>query len=195
MIVSPAPGSTLSGPTVTFTWDPRGTPVENYGLWLGSSFGAFDLLRSGPLPGTQTSFTKTGLPIDGRTIFVRFFFKVGGVWSSGTDTQYTAAPPPPEPEIVSPAPGSTLSGPTETFSWISNGTAVENYGLWLGSSFGAFDLLRSGPLPATQTSLTKTDLPTDGRTIFARFFFKVGGVWSSGTNTQYTAFTGVTVDP
>ncbi len=86
----PVPGSTLPGPTVAFTWDPQGTVVETYALWFGSSLGAFDLGGSGVLPGSQTSYTKTDLPTDSRTVFVRFWFKVAGVWQQ-REYSYTAS--------------------------------------------------------------------------------------------------------
>ncbi len=180
-----------------FNWTPNGNAVDNYALWFGTSPGALDLGKSGVLPGTQSSYSMTGLPTDGSTIHVTFFFKLAGdPGFTPTDFQYTAASEPaPEPdpgtdpEIVGPAPGSTLSGSSETFTWTANGNGVENYALWFGTSPGALDLGKSGVLPGTQISYSMTGLPMDGRMVHVRFYFKIGGAWSSGTDYQYTAIT------
>ena len=79
-------------------------------------------------------------------------------------------PPAPAPsqfgEIVDPPPGSVLSSSTLTFSWTAgNATA---YWLLVGSSLGARDIFSSGKTDAH--SLTMTNIPTDGRTIFVRLF-------------------------
>ena len=60
--MSSEPGSTSSGSSETFTWVSNGFPVEKYALWFGSSPGQQDLHFSGGLPGSQTSYTVTGLP-------------------------------------------------------------------------------------------------------------------------------------
>jgi hypothetical protein len=88
------------------------------------------------------------------------------------------------PEITSPVPGLTLSGSTETFTWTANGTAVSQWWLWIGSGQ---DILNSGSL-GSSTSYTATGLPTDGRQIYVRLWYYVGG-WQYG-DFQYTAYTG-----
>jgi serine protease len=83
------------------------------------------------------------------------------------------------PEITDPVPGSTLAGATVTFTWRSNGAAVTEWWLYIGSSQGAADLLNSGPL-GTQLSITVSNLPTDGRRLFVRLWYRIAGQWQFG---------------
>jgi hypothetical protein len=84
-MTSPANGSTLSSSTVTFQWT-AGT-ASQYGLWIGSTgVGSGNLVETGS---TSTSYTATGLPIDGRALYVRLWSLVSGVWQYN-DYIYTA---------------------------------------------------------------------------------------------------------
>ena len=72
-LASPAPGSTLAGSTVTFQWNDAGASL--YQLWIGNSAGAYDIGYY-PTSGTQlTSTTVSGLPTDGRKLYVRLLFE------------------------------------------------------------------------------------------------------------------------
>jgi subtilisin family serine protease len=83
------------------------------------------------------------------------------------------------PEITNPVPGSTLAGATVTFAWRSNGAAVTEWWLYIGSSQGAADLLNSGSL-GTRLSVTVSNLPTDGRRLFVRLWYRIAGQWQFG---------------
>ncbi len=85
-MTSPAPGSTLTGSTVTFQWN-AGSGTQ-YGLWVADSFGVNNL--ASPPASTLTSVTVTGLPTDGRMLYVRLWSLIGGSWQS-IDYTYTAA--------------------------------------------------------------------------------------------------------
>lgn len=71
-ITSPTPGSPLAGTTVTFQWTANGAAVTAWWLYIGSSVGGADLHNSGDL-GASLSTTVSGLPTDGRQIFVRLW--------------------------------------------------------------------------------------------------------------------------
>ncbi len=94
------------------------------------------------------------------------------------------------PEIAGPEPGTTLSGTTETFAWVSNGFSVGKYKMFFGASVGAKDLGATGKLPRSRTAYTKTGLPANGGTVYIRFQYKKDGVWHLVANYQYTAVTG-----
>ena len=131
VLTSPAPGSTLTGSTVTFGWT-AGTAVTTYSLWLGTTgVGSSNLYNSTP-PLTTLSTTVTGLPTTGGTIYARMWSEINGVWQS-TDYTYTASGSAVKAVLTSPAPGSTLTGSTVTFGWTA-GTAVTTYSLWLGTT-------------------------------------------------------------
>jgi hypothetical protein len=76
-LLSPAPSSTLTATSVTFTWS-AGTPVSQYDLHLSAvSPGGYDLFVSGHRTGT--SATVNGLPTNGETIYARLYTILNGV--------------------------------------------------------------------------------------------------------------------
>ena len=87
-ILTPAPSSTLSGSSVTFTWSaPSGAAA--YWLDIGTIVGGFDLYSQGQA--LATSLTVSGLPTGGSTIYVRLWAIIAGVWQY-SDYTYKAAP-------------------------------------------------------------------------------------------------------
>ena len=88
VITNPAPGTTLLDDKVTFEWSAKDTPVSQWWLYVGTSKGGREIYNSGSL-GTQLFETVTGLPVDGSTIFVRLWYRIGGTWQYA-DTTYTA---------------------------------------------------------------------------------------------------------
>jgi hypothetical protein len=81
--------------------------------------------------------------------------------------------------LISPAPGSVL-GTSQTFTW-STGTGVTQYELTLGTTIGAYDVYNSGHI--TATSVTATNLPGNGATLYAELWSYMNGAW------QYTSYT------
>ena len=86
-ITSPSAGSTLSSASATFQWN-SGTSVTEYFFYIGTSVGTNDLY--GQSQGLNLSVTLTGLPVNGSPLFVRLWWKIGGVWQTA-DYTYTAA--------------------------------------------------------------------------------------------------------
>jgi len=181
-LTSPAPGSTLAGPSVTFTWTPT-TNASGYDLWLGSTGVASDnLYSSGKIldPGFL-SVTVPDLPTNSGQINARLYILIGGVWSH-LDYVYTAGS---APAIVSPAPSTQLTGPAVTFNW-STGGGVTAYDLWVGTmGTASHDLYVSGVTTAASANLT--NLPVNGEFVYARLYMEVNGVWSHLDYT-YTAY-------
>ena len=85
-LTSPAPGSVLSGSTVSFTWA-AGSGVATYQLWVGSTSGSDNL---GLCSGSATSCQLTGLPTNGTAVYVMLAWEASGVWLNSKYT-YTAA--------------------------------------------------------------------------------------------------------
>jgi len=179
VLTSPAPGSTLPGATVTFSWT-AGGGVSQYYLYVGSSVGGGDLYAASQ--GSSTSGTVTGLPTDGRTLYVRLWSLIGSAWQF-QDYSYTAASLATPAVLTSPAPGSTLTGATVTFSW-TTGSGVSQYYLYVGSSVGGGDLYAASQ--GSSTSGTVTGLPTDGRPLYVRLWSLTSSGWQFRDYT-YTA--------
>jgi hypothetical protein len=113
------------------------------------------------------------------------WYRIGGTWQ-WRDFQYTAAAS--APTITNPPPGSVLPGASATFSWTANGTPVNEWWLYAGSTIGAKNYYNSGSL-GTSVSTTVTGWPRNGSAVFVRLWFRIGGTWR-WTDFQYTASAG-----
>jgi len=129
--------------------------------------------------------TVNSLPVDGSTIYVRLYSLVNNQWQP-LDFTYTAFNANGGKGVItSPAPGSTLTGSSEMFSW-SAGSGATAYWLDAGSTAGGNQYYQSGNLGNTLTT-NVTGLPTDGSTVYVTLYSYVGGQWLSNQYT-YTAF-------
>ena len=183
VLTSPNPGSTLTSSTVTFGWT-AGAGASNYWLDVGSTPGGNQYFQSGPLGNVLTT-TVSGLPTDGSTIYVTLYSLIGGAWSGNAYT-YTAVSVTAEAgHMVSPVPGSQLSGTTITFHW-SAGTGATSYWLDIGSAPYANNYYQSGNLGNVLTA-TGYNLPADGSTVYVTLWSFVGGQW---VNIEYSYISG-----
>jgi len=85
-MISPAPGSTLSGPVVTFTWSPI-AGVSDYSLMVGTAKGLADIVPETAAPRPELRVTR--IPTDGSTVYVRLQAMLQGE-AVFTDYVYTA---------------------------------------------------------------------------------------------------------
>jgi hypothetical protein len=82
---TPAPGSTLSGSSVTFIWT-AGLGASAYWLDVGTAVGQGNIF-AGNL-GLVTSELVSGIPTNGITIYVRLWTLLSGAWQVN-DYSYT----------------------------------------------------------------------------------------------------------
>jgi hypothetical protein len=176
-IASPPNGATLAGSSQTFTWNDAG--AELYQVWVGSTPGAHDLGYFPSAGTTGLSTTVSGLPVDGRTLYVRLWSLFDGVYYF-QDQTYTAT----TVAIVSPPNGATLAGSSQTFIWNDGGADL--YQVWVGSMQGAYDLGYFPSAGTTGLSTTVSGLPVDGRTLYVRLWSLYDGVYYF-TDRTYTA--------
>jgi hypothetical protein len=125
--------------------------------------------------GTASSKTVSGLPSNGSTVYVRFWYQAtsGGGWGY-KDYAYKAVTLS-SYSITSPTAGSTLTSTTPTFYWTAG---AAQYWLYIGSSVGSTSYYNSGSL-GTATSKTVRGLPSNGSTVYVRFWYQAtsGGGW------------------
>jgi hypothetical protein len=182
VLTTPTPGSTLTSGTVTFDWT-AGSGATSYWLDVGSTAGGNQYSQSGNLGNVLTT-TVSGLPTDGSTIYVTLYSFISGVWQGNAYT-YTAFNAAGGLGVMqTPAPGSTLSGSTQTFTW-SAGANATAYWLDIGSAAGGNQYYQSGNLGNVLTT-TVYSLPADGSTIYVTLYSYVGGQWLSNAYT-YTS--------
>jgi uncharacterized protein YkwD len=78
VMTSPAPGSRFSSSTVTFRWN-AGTNADQYWIYVGTTLGGRNIAdKSASL---NRSSRVSGIPTDGRTIYVRLWTRHDDVWS------------------------------------------------------------------------------------------------------------------
>ncbi len=180
VLSSPAPGTTLTGLEMTFSWNAAGG-ATGYSLWVGTTgAGSHNVFDSGET--TATSVKAALLPTQGETVYVRLYTIYNGVAQSN-DYTFTASA---RAAITAPAASSTLTGPNVSFTWTA-ATGAGGYSLWLGASLGAHDLYDSGE--TTGTTAEANGLPANGQTIYARINTNYDGraVWFDTTYTAATA--------
>jgi hypothetical protein len=83
------------------------------------------------------------------------------------------------PEILDPAPGSTIPAHETVFSWSLNGTPVDRVRLLLGKTPGRSDFYDSGNLLPGISSRSVSGLSMTGVPVHARLRFMVDGTWYS----------------
>ena len=181
-MTSPAPGSVLTGSSVAFSWTPI-TGATGYAVLVGTSGpGSQNIHSTGWI--TTTTATVSGIPTTSSTVYVRLLTNYGGA-QLYIDYTYTGAGTALPAALTTPAPGSTLTGSSVTFTW-SPATGATGYALLLGTNgVGSQNISSTGWIAAT--SATVTNLPTTGVTVYARLLWVVGGVQHSADYT-YTAF-------
>ncbi len=85
VLISPTPGTTL-GPAAVFTWA-GGLGATAYWLDVGTVYGQGDIFAGNV--GTVTSYTVSGIPRTGGSVYVRLWSRLGGTWFSN-DYLYAA---------------------------------------------------------------------------------------------------------
>lgn len=170
-LTAPAPGSTLTASGGTFEWN-AGSGVSQVVLYVGTvGPGSYDIYCASQ--GTRLSAAVSGLPVDGRTVYVRLWSAyIGGGWQYD-DYRFTAATG--WARLRTPAPGSMLTSSNVTFGWTEGGE-VTQIALYVGTGgAGSYDLYAA--FPRTGLSAAVSGLPTDGRTIFVRLWSQLRGKW------------------
>jgi hypothetical protein len=185
-IYAPEADSQFADTEVNFMWDANDGSFDDYWLYVGSSAGDNDYFDSSNIGGV-TNVVVSGLPNDASTVYVRLWYRQSGdIWRY-VDTQYQAAPNPDGPELASPEDQTQLSGQTQQFNWRDNGSDVDNWWLYAGSTIGGFQYYNSGKLSGNVTNATATGLPNSGETIYVRLWYLLPqGGWQSKDYT-YTA--------
>ena len=183
VITTPTPGSTLTGTSVLFSWTP-GSGATAYWIDAGSSPGGNQYFQSGNI-GNVTSYTVTGLPSDGSTVYVTLWSLVAGNWVNNQYTYTAYSLSGQQGVLTTPTPGSQFTGTTVTFQWTA-GAGASAYWLDLGNVPGGNQYYQSGNLGNVLTT-TVNGLPSDGSTVYATLYSLVGGQWLSNAYT-YTAY-------
>jgi hypothetical protein len=169
--IYPSNGQAGVDGSVPFSWCAV-TGAQYYYLTIGTGGGGYDVVNSGNLPGTQTSFN-TGMLPAGRTLYARVWAYVNGAWRT-QDISFTT--PAVAPGMFTyPVNGQTGVTAPHLFTWTASPQA-QFYYLTVGTTGAGYDVVNSGNLPSTQTSYNVTSLPAH-RTLYARLYSYINGNW------------------
>jgi hypothetical protein len=178
-ISSPAAGSTLSDVNVTFTWN-AAPGADYYWLDVGNIVSQGDIF-AGQVAGT--SRTLTGLPCDGRTLYVQLWTHIAGTgWADVRRYTYTAFSGCTFAVLTSPQPG-TLPGNSVLFAW-SPVAGADAYWLDVGNTVAQGDIF-AGQTAAASKALTS--LPCDGRPLYVQLWTHKAGDWLAPQRYTFTA--------
>lgn len=90
-MTSPVPDSVISGSSVSFSWAANGLAVTQWWLYAGSFLGSASYYDSGSL-GLATSAAATGLPTDGKWVYIRLWYIYAGSGWKYRDYLYQSSP-------------------------------------------------------------------------------------------------------
>jgi hypothetical protein len=176
----PANGSSTVNTTNNFTWA-TAPAAQAYYLYIGTSQGASNLVNSGALSASTTSYGVPALPT-GETLWARIWTEVNGSWSYDQDISFQVSIS--AAQLTYPTPGQTNVDSRQAVTWTPAPDA-QGYYVWLGTSSGSKNLFESGALPATATSVQMPALPV-GQTIYARLFTEINGSWNVYESETFT---------
>jgi hypothetical protein len=175
----PTPGTVIFPAAQAFTWAQAPGAVY-YCLTVGTTKGGVDLLNTGLLDATHLSASVAALP--GGALWARIYTYTQGAWIY-TDTPFSVTGPA-TATFTYPTNGATNVDATQPFTWTPVASAAY-YDVTIGATKGAIDVLNSGLIPATQTSLSVPSLPA-GRTLQARIYSFIAGSWNHYNDVTFT---------
>jgi streptogramin lyase len=180
-LTTPLPGTLPASTTVTFTWNAV-SGADLYWLDVGNSVAQGDISAGNT---SATSKTVSGLPCDGRTLYVQLWTHVAGGWLTPQRYTYTASSScgPGSAQIATPVPATRLAGSTVTFTW-NQVLGADTYWLDVGNSVAQGDISAGS---TNATSKTVGGLPCDGRTIYLQLWTHLSGAWQPPQRYTYTA--------
>jgi parallel beta-helix repeat protein len=172
-VASPAPGTTLTSSSVTFAGGHSSTDTQHW-VYVGSTSGGSNYYAGGVNGSHQ--FTVSGLPSSG-TVYVKYSSRTCSsctwqhkthaytmsVGSSSTSTSTSTSSFP--PSVVSPAPGSTLTSSSVTFTAGHSSTDAQHW-VYVGSKSGSNNYYSGGVNGSHQFSVS--GLPSSG-TIYVKY--------------------------
>ena len=162
-LLLPEPGGTFDDEAVFLSWS-ADSRANKYDLRIGTKAGAADVFDA--VDTSNLSVVATGLPTDGRALYVRLVASdsvepAEGGYVVNVDYVLSAfddGSPPAAAEVTSHAAGSQLLEADETFTW-SWGARVTEYDLLVGRCLGCADVFAGFGL--TGNSVDVIGLPRD----------------------------------
>jgi hypothetical protein len=175
----PVNGSATVSTAQAFTWT-AAADAQAYYLYVGTTQGSSNLVNSGGIASSVTSYGVPALPT-GETLWARLYTEVNGAWVYYQDISFQVSLS--ASRLSSPYAGQTNFDSRSAFTWAPAPDAQAYY-LNVGTTVGGNDVFSSGELPTSQTSLHVPNLPI-GVTLDARLYTEIDGAWTVYTDTAF----------
>jgi endoglucanase len=169
----PSAGQTGVNTITPFTWTTSGGGT-GYQLWIGTTRGGGDLLKSGVLSATTGSYEVPALPT-GKLLYARIYTGLSNGWGNYQDVTFMVAPNP--VQFTYPTAGQNNVESGTPFTW-STVPQAQGYQVTVGTTLGGQDVASSGTLPASTSSYSVGTLPA-GQTLYARIRTEINGGWGN----------------
>ncbi|MGA2771780.1 MAG: SBBP repeat-containing protein [Bryobacteraceae bacterium] len=184
-LVSPAAGTVLSAPSVTFIWNsvPGAT---DYWIDVGTAPAQGNIIAG--FTGGATSFTISLLGyLTGGTIYVQLYSKCPGinlVPGTGSQFQFSTSQLPTNPQLISPTAGTVLSTSLVTFTWNAV-SGAQDYWIDVGTAPAQGNIIAGFTGGATSLQINLSGYLT-GETIYVQLYSKYPGInLAAGTGSQF----------
>ena len=186
---SPSTLTTTQSTQLTVTAATGGAAATNTVNFIDNANGA-NLGNCNMIAGTcSINVSGANLPAQTQTVQANSVADSTYVASTSAPVSLVVTNPTPTPSaITSPAPGSKLTGASQTFSW-SAGSGIE-WQLLVGNAVGAENYFHTSS--QFTTSVNVTGLPTNSSKVYVRLLYRVNDAWQSIDYT-YTAYAPVPV--
>ncbi len=168
----PLNGQSSIDSTKPFTWTTI-PQAQSYILVVGTKQYGSNLVNSGALPATQSSYATPVLPT-GITLYATLLTEVNGAYTRFQAIDLSAEPG--MGRFTFPLGGFMFGDPPTKFTW-STIAGAQNYWLVVGTTPFGSNVLNSGLLPPAQSSYTKVPPLTEGQNYFCTLLTKVDGTW------------------
>ena len=182
-LASPAAGSVLNGLSQTFTWT-AAPGATSYNFRLGTTPGANDIYAHGGITGTTA--TVTNLPVNGETIYATLYTNYPSISGSAAYSNAYTFTAGSIAALTSPTAGSAFTKRIVTFTWTAAPGATA-YNFRLGTTPGGNDVYGKGQ--TTATTVTVSNLPVNGETIYATLYTDYGSIVASSAYSNAYIFT------
>jgi hypothetical protein len=174
-MVAPLNGQRNVTSAQVFQWEAVAR-AQAYYLYVGTNSGDKDLIDTGET--TRTWWTTASLPA-GRHLYARIWTKIDGLWY-WREIEFDSAP---RAVLIYPYQQASDTSAYETFAWTAV-TDAQAYYLYVGTSPGAKDIVDTGETKATSYQVNGLE---PGRTLYARIYTLVKGVWEMDAVTFTTS--------
>jgi thiamine transporter ThiT len=184
-LVSPAAGTVLSAPSVTFTWNPV-PGATDYWIDVGTAPAQGNIIAG--YTGGATSFqANLSGYLTGGTIYVQLYSKypcINMVPGTGSQFHFSTSQQQTNPQLISPTAGTVLSTSPVTFTWNAV-SGAQDYWIDVGTSAGRGDIVGTFTAGAPSSSVNLSGYLT-GQTIYVQLYSKYPGVnLVPGTGSQF----------